>query len=229
MVLGSRLKALLATVIAGMSCHAAEMKSTPAANTTTIATTANGSAPTFESRTAESDAATDADRLFKESVAVEAPGLSHRIETTFVQLVSTATACYLDHWAANSDGGPRRRLTLGVVPPCHVLMWNDTPPRTSVSKGTSEGAPVGQKGDVRAWQYPSMRRTTVFIVIGDPVSEEEWAMRPKLRGLRCAKRSQAILLQAGDVALSKNIETGFACVESGADEKVFWMFAHDNL
>jgi hypothetical protein len=167
------------------------------------------------------------DQSVAPSSPVASPSPILRVGEVRLQLVAATDACFIDYWPADLDASAQRRLTLALHPPCNLLLWNDEPPR-AVPNATSDGVPVGHKGDARAWQYPSMQRTTVLIVIGDPVSESEWAKRPKLRGLHCGARAQAVLLKGAGASLSKNIETGFSCVEGGKDEKDFWLFAHDN-
>jgi hypothetical protein len=123
-----------------------------------------------------------------------------------------------------APGGTERLLALGLRAPCYLLTW----PGPAPSGETSDGAvPVGSKADAMAWRYGGTAGPTVLIAIGDPPSEAQWAKRPKLRNARCAVRYRGVRLRGAATDLSGHTAQGFICVESGRDEKDFWLFAHE--
>lgn len=129
--------------------------------------------------------------------------------------------CFLADLPAT--GGPEVVFALGLRAPCYVLTWEHPPP-----KDHPDGAvPIGGPGDAMAWHFGGAAGSTVLIAIGDPVSEAQWEKRPKLRGARCAARYRGVRLRGAAAELSARTADGFVCVESGRDEKDFWMFGHE--
>lgn len=118
------------------------------------------------------------------------------------------------------------RVSLDLRPPCHFLLWLQEPPLAP--GGPSDGRPVGKKGDIRAWRYGADDPVLVLAVVGDPVPERLWRAREAWRdaGFRCGARVQPVLIRGGELTPSAARPEGLACVESGLDEKMFWVFAH---
>lgn len=145
-----------------------------------------------------------------------------------VRLVVEEDACFLGD---QTEGGPPTKLKLDLGPPCYLLTWQQRPPRFGHPEGISDGVPVGDVGDVKAWRYGSAQGATTIAVIGDPVPESmrsDRYLREQREGFRCAASVQGVLLLGPKVWLSKKHDrVGPICVEIGIDQKVFWMLAHD--
>jgi hypothetical protein len=128
---------------------------------------------------------------------------------------------------AIEQAGAARRLVLDLRPPCYFAVWRDPPPRIKAS-GPS---PVGGVGDPAAWRYGAKRNMTVVAVIGDPVPDRlcsDPVCRSRARAnFHCGASLQAVLLREGRITLSrKRAQAGVFCVETGLDEKEFWLLAH---
>jgi hypothetical protein len=74
-----------------------------------------------------------------------------------------------DRCALTFEKGSTVRLEL--APPCHVLVWNQPPPRLPNGRAQSGGEPIGRQGDAMAWKYATAHDAKVLAVIGDPVAE----------------------------------------------------------
>lgn len=144
--------------------------------------------------------------------------LGHRLE-----LRTSDQTCMLLHRAPGST--EPELIALGMAPPCYFLTWIDEPPRRAHADGVSDGIPVGHKGDVRAWKYPSAGSVVTIIVIGGPTSSARAKRWPVAH---CAGGARALLLRAGRLTLSRmTYSNELFCVEGGVDEKTFWIFAHE--
>ena len=128
---------------------------------------------------------------------------------------------------AIEQAGAARRLVLDLRPPCYFAVWRNPPPRMKAS-GPS---PVGGVGDPTAWRYGGKRNMTVVAVIGDPVPDrmcsDPICRSRQAQNFHCGASLQAVLLRKGRITLSrKRAQAGVFCVETGLDEKDFWLLAH---
>jgi hypothetical protein len=75
--------------------------------------------------------------------------------------------------------------------------------------------------------------TVALIIGGDPLADEilDTANPGRLTQLKknkCGSQIQAVLLTPEKVRLSRNVDrTGSYCANDGADEKLFWVYAHE--
>ena len=141
------------------------------------------------------------------------------------RLAVTDSVCAIEQ-AVNA--GAARRFVLDLRPPCYLVVWRDPPPRMRKASGSN---PVGGVGDPAAWRYGRKSNTTVVAVIGDPVPErlcpELTCRSPQRQNFHCGASLQAVLLRDGRIKLSRKREqVGVFCVETGLDEKDFWLLAH---
>jgi hypothetical protein len=82
------------------------------------------------------------------------------------------------------------------------------------------------------WRYGGDDKVIVFAIIGDPVpatmcsdTECEWKAQ---QNYRCGTSVQGIFVYSNRIELSKKRErVGVFCVETGLDEKDFWLLAND--
>jgi hypothetical protein len=160
---------------------------------------------------------------------LRAQGLAGPLSSEFVapdgsvlRLVTSNDFCAIEQ---SLQGGQTRRLMLDLRPPCYLPIWRNAPPRNVA--GTSR--PLGATGDIAVWQY-GKNNTTVVAVIGDPVPERmcpDGSCRAPLRqNFRCGGSLQAGLLRGRQLARSAKRGPGVFCVETGLDEKEFWLLAH---
>jgi len=158
---------------------------------------------------------------------------SFQIEGRRIRLTEDASACALTHAVADQ---PEQVVKLSLSPPCHLMMWKDSPPRREANRTStnaeadSDGDPVGQAGDPMAWRYPTADNATVVAIIGDPVPER---MRDDVyrrwidQGFHCAGSIQGVALRKESVsATPPRSQVGVFCVEAGLDQKEFWLLAH---
>jgi hypothetical protein len=144
--------------------------------------------------------------------------LGHRLE-----LRSGDATCTLLHRAPTTP--EPESIELGMAPPCYFLIWIDDPPRRADANGVSDGIPIGHKGQVRAWKYPSAGNAVTVIVVGGPTTSTRAKRWP---AAHCAGGARALLLQHDRLRLSKTAYSNeLFCVEGGVDEKTFWIFAHE--
>ena len=139
-----------------------------------------------------------------------------------LRLVTSNDVCAIEQTQQN---GQARRLTLDLRPPCYFPVWRNAPPRNAAR--TSR--PLGAAGDPAVWQY-GKSNTTVVAVIGDPVPQRMCpdgnCRAPPRQDFRCGGSLQAGLLRGGQLARSAKRGPGIFCVETGLDEKEFWLLAH---
>jgi hypothetical protein len=143
-----------------------------------------------------------------------------------MRLVTASDTCLIEH---RSDQARGRQLMLDLRPPCYLLIWPGTPPKSG-SSGVSDGQPVGRMGEPMAWRYPKANGVIALAVIGDPMPKDLRASRSyQLRegqGFRCASSIQGVLIQGGAVRVSRKREhVGVLCAEIGLEEKDFWILA----
>jgi hypothetical protein len=125
-----------------------------------------------------------------------------------------------------------KAVSLDLTPPCYLLVWNQPPPRLPNGRAESGGQPVGTRGEPMAWKYPTARGATVVAIIGDSVAD---SMREgslfktrQAQNFRCAGSLQGVKFISGTpLTTPKRHQTGVYCVETGLEEKDFWMLAHD--
>jgi hypothetical protein len=137
--------------------------------------------------------------------------------------------CWLTHRAA---GKGLERLKFNLHPPCYVLTWQRPPPQRADAEGVSDGLPLGNIGDPIAWRYRSAKGVIAVAVIGDPLPDDirssSLYKSRQQQGYRCASRKQGVLFLGNKARLStKRENAGLLCVESGVEEKDFWMLAHE--
>lgn len=152
----------------------------------------------------------------------------YRVGKHKINLLTEEDSCLLIH---SADGENFEKLKLDLRSPCYLLTWQRLPPVTH-GQGPSDGVAVGGVGDPLAWQYQSAKGAITLAVIGDPVPEKirsGKAYESRLKqGYRCASSMQGVLLRGDKARLSKKREhVGVFCVESGVDEKDFWLLSHE--
>lgn len=135
-----------------------------------------------------------------------------------------------DRCVLTFKGGSAVRLDL--TPPCYVLLWTEPPPRLTNGRAESGGQPVGRQGDAMAWKYATAHDAKVLAVIGDPVGDPYRAdplfKTRQEKGYRCGGSLQGIkVFKGGPVATVKWNQKAAYCVETGIDEKDYWMLGHD--
>ncbi len=163
------------------------------------------------------------------TAAQTSPGAERTVAEHRIGLLVEGDGCWLTHRAGGSDP---ERLRLDLRPPCHLLTWQAPPPRGTSAEGESDGLPIGDVGDPIAWKYPGAGGVIAVAVIGDPVtgdmrSGEIFKSRER-QGYRCASSMQGALLLGTKARLSKKRDhVGVLCVELGAEEKDFWILAHE--
>lgn len=146
-----------------------------------------------------------------------------------IRLLVEEGGCWLTHRAA---GKGLERLRFNLHPPCYLLTWQRPPPQRADAEGVSDGLPLGNIGDPIAWRYRSAKGVIAVAVIGDPIPDDirssSLYKSRQQQGYLCASSMQGILFLGNKVRLSKKRENvGLFCVESGVEEKDFWMFAHE--
>lgn len=160
--------------------------------------------------------------------ATDSASPEYKIGDHVLRLVVTDKACIVEH---RSSGAGIGKLTLDLLPPCHLLTWRKSPAAPSHAISVSDGLPVGTVGDPMAWQYASAKGVIALAVIGDPLPESLrnsslYSLRQQ-QGLSCTSSVQAVLLRVNQIQLSRKREhAGVFCTELGLDEKDFWMLAH---
>lgn len=128
---------------------------------------------------------------------------SARVEGLRIELVRAGSGCLARH-----DGAPPREVALALRAPCYFVR-RDARPQT--------------------FSYPDVGVRSVLVVVGTPVGEEARAKWNLPAGEVCGEEIQGILFrEAGPVASSAVQRGGVVCRDAGADEKVFWGFAHDS-
>jgi hypothetical protein len=148
--------------------------------------------------------------------------LEYQIDGHRIALTLRDGACFVSA-KSPANQNSTTLLRLGMRPPCFFVTWRQPAPTERPSGAT----PVGDVGNPMAWRFAGPASVTVLAFIGEPVSEQQWAKRPKLRGAQCGSRTQGLRLHDGKAELTKRILEGFACIERGLDEKDFWLFAHE--
>lgn len=140
-----------------------------------------------------------------------------------LQILTTADACSV---RVTSSGAPPADVPLALKPPCYFLRWPYPLPANPAESG---GRARGAKDGPMAWEYAmSGEPTTVAIVIGGPPSTTDPARLRKLEEARCGERIQGLRLGVRGVEASVRVATGSSyCELGGADEKEFWLFAHE--
>jgi len=113
-----------------------------------------------------------------------------------------------------------------------VLVWNDPPPRLPNGRAESGGQQVGKQGDAMVWKYSTAHDAKVIAVIGDPVSDRHRSgslfKTRQAQNLHCAGSLQGVkVISGGPVLGPKRNQSAVSCVETGINEKDFWMLAHD--
>lgn len=174
-------------------------------------------------------AVAEAERSSGQSLPI--PKYKYTVGTHQISLLTEARAdtCLLTH---SIDGKNIETLKLDLRPPCYLLTWQRPPPQPIDRKGPSDGVPVGEIGDPVAWRYQSAHGTIALAVIGDPVPDDMRLSKAyksrQEQGYRCASSMQGVLLLGDKAKLSKKRENvAIFCVESGAEEKDFWMLSHE--
>jgi hypothetical protein len=172
-------------------------------------------------------AVAEAERSSGQSLPI--PEYKYTVGRHQISLLVEADACLLAH---GIDGKNIETFKLDLRPPCYLLTWQRPPPQLGDRKGPSDGVPVGEIGDPVAWRYRSAQGAIALAVIGDPVPDDMRLSKAyKFRqeqGYRCASSMQGVLLQGDKARLSKKRENvAIFCVESGAEEKDFWMLSHE--
>lgn len=132
--------------------------------------------------------------------------------------------CVLEHRLAGKEG-PINRQSLALQSPCYFLTWRHTPDKKA--KIFSGGVPVGEQGAPEAWRFASAKNATVLIVVGDQNKDDERYAWHVERGYHCGVSQQGVLLRAQQLSLAAALSNdGLHCVESGTDQKQFWILAH---
>lgn len=98
----------------------------------------------------------------------------------------------------------------------------------------STGAPCffmrAQDGKAQSHAYPAEGVEAVLIVAGTSLSAESrasWSLPPDAV---CGAKGQGVLIRNGAVSVSKEVlEGGAHCRDYGADEKNYWIFAHEDV
>jgi hypothetical protein len=107
--------------------------------------------------------------------------------------------------------------------PCYFMTWTEAP-----GPGTEDGKPVGQKSELRAWRYRDKKGAVFLALIGDPVSPattQRWGR--SFPGSRCGESIQGVVVRKEGVEIGqKNGGGRVYCVETGMEEKNFWLLAH---
>ncbi|MGG5211043.1 hypothetical protein ACQWU4_19145 [Chryseobacterium sp. MIQD13] len=86
-----------------------------------------------------------------------------------------------------------------ISPPCYFLRW------------------TGNK--VENFSYPDAGVDHTLVILGNI---------DKRPGRICGKGLQGLLFKKGSIVITpKTLANSFTCADSGADEKIFWGFAHD--
>ena len=107
------------------------------------------------------------------------------------------------------DGVARGKLVLVPEPPCYFAR---------------------RAGRPQTFSYPDIGVQSALVVLGS-------AARPEVRRrwnlpvtAVCGEETQAVLLIGERVVVTRAVNRGgVTCRDTGADEKVFWAFAHDEL
>jgi hypothetical protein len=146
-----------------------------------------------------------------------------------IRLLVEEGGCWLTHRA---EGKGLKRFKFDLNPPCYFLTWQRSPPQRTGAEGVSDGLPLGNIGDPIAWRYRSAKGVIAVAVIGDLIPDDirssSLYKSRQQQGYRCASRKQGILFLGNRAWLSKKSESaGLFCVESGVEEKDFWMLAHE--
>jgi hypothetical protein len=158
------------------------------------------------------------------------PSPKYRVGQHEIGLTVDSDSCWFTDTIDNQHA---RKLKLSLGPPCYLLTWQQSPPiRRDGGGNISDGLPIGNIGDPIAWLYEKGKGVTTVAVIGDPIPPDLRSSRAYLsahsRGYRCASSMQGVLLSEKKVELSKKRENvAIFCVESGADEKDFWLLSYD--
>lgn len=117
---------------------------------------------------------------------------------------------------------------LNLLAPCYLLLWQIEPAR---KRPGNAAVPVGKIGAPLAWRYASAKNALTLAVIGDPVGDNlRQSALYRLRqaqNMHCAGSVQGILIRANQVNVSQvRGQVGVLCLETGMDEKDFWLLAH---
>jgi hypothetical protein len=143
-------------------------------------------------------------------------------DRSVVRLMTSNDFCVIEQ---SLRDGQTRRLTLDLRPPCYFPVWRNAPPRNAARTSRALGA----AGDPIVWQY-GKTNTTVIAVIGDPIPERMCpggaCRAPPRQDFRCGGSLQAALLRGGQLTRSAKRGPGMFCVDTGLDEKEFWLLAH---
>lgn len=141
-----------------------------------------------------------------------------------LRLQNQTGQCVLEHRLAGKDG-PVNQQPLALQSPCYFLMWRFAPDKKV--KRSSGGVPVGEQGAPEAWRYASAKNVTALIVVGDQNKDDPRYVWHADHGYHCGVSLQGVLLHEKQLSLSAAIKNGgLHCVETGTDQKMFWMLAH---
>jgi hypothetical protein len=113
-------------------------------------------------------------------------------------------ACVLKY-----EGLPQKgQMVLVPRPPCYFLRRESSEPQS--------------------FPYQDTATKAALIVMGSPIGEET-RKRWNLPGdLICGEEIQGLLIKKQQIALSSRVlRKGVWCKDKGADEKDFWLFAHE--
>lgn len=99
-------------------------------------------------------------------------------------------------------------FSLESIPPCFVLKK--------------------ENGEIESYSYKDIGVDAVIMVVGNPISESIRELYGLEQEVECGSVSHGILIKNKNVSLSKTVlRNGVYCKEYGADEKNYWMFAHE--
>jgi hypothetical protein len=147
-----------------------------------------------------------------------------------VALLSNTEYCSISFRSISSNADPQY-LRLALSPPCYWL--RGAFPTNTADQGLTDGIPVSNRGGIMAITYPSARNTTVAAIIGRAKGRFDDIERlAHHKGDQCGSHIQGLLLSKNGVRLSEPaFDVGARCSGTGltADEKEFWLFAHDGL
>jgi hypothetical protein len=100
------------------------------------------------------------------------------------------------------------KLPLGSKPPCRFL--------------TERG------GKVQSYSYSDVKVKAILLVIGTQTKPEEQIPATRNKNYYCGDVNRGVIIRYDGVFVTKLTDRGYnMCTNLGAEEKIFWLFAHE--
>jgi hypothetical protein len=166
------------------------------------------------------------------SESVDHASAEYNIDGYRLVLYTESNRCHIGY-RRDRVGTIFNKLTLSLNPPCNWLLRTDHADER-LKKPLAGRMLIGEQGGPLAWKYLDNTNTTVALVIGGEPFADEILDRAnpgrltQLKKSKCGSQIQAVLLAPEVVRLSSNVDrNGSYCANDGSDEKLFWIFAHE--